>query len=517
MPGSTPLEFYLFAAATLGLIVFLLWMTFSKRADAAIARALADNDSALVDQICASAERAAAAEERASRIPELEQALLINEGKHRSMREELLVAQSRAAELETQIMNDRKAHAEKISLLDKARSELAESFRTLSADALRQNSASFVAMATAAFEQKKFKVSADFDGGARMVGDALRPVQETVDRLQLRLAELELARNGAYDALGRQVRELLDAQQHLRHETAHLAKTLGGPGQRGRWGEIQLRRAAELSGMIAHCDFFEPPVPSAGSDSAHDRRRPDMIVRLPGNRSVVVDGQAPVQDYVEALSALTHEDRVARLQAHASGLRAHIRSLAGKAYWEQFEPAPEFVVLFLPGEAFFSAALDTDPALIEFGVEKRVLIATPMTLIALLRAVHYGWKQETQISEARQVSSLGTELHERLAVFGERLTTLGRSITGAVDEYNETVGDLVSTVLPKARELRERLTPAPGQVVQAPPHLEKAVRLPLSSEIRREPPPAERTPPPSRSARLRLPPAGPSDLPPELG
>ncbi len=520
MTGNPLLDLAIFGGVFLlqsfGMALFL-W----QRSKAIMARALADKDLALANEIKTAGERAAVAEQRVLRVPELERALLISESKARDLSQTTVKLEARTAELEAQLMYERKSHAEKINLLDRARSELAESFRTLSADALRQNSQAFVQMATAAFEKQQFTVRADFEGGNRMVGDALKPVTETIEKLHLRLGELEQARHGAYEGLNTQVRELLETQQGLRFETSNLTKALGTPGQRGRWGEIQLRRVAELAGMVAHCDFYEPATPTLAGEPGATRLRPDVLVRLPGGRTIVIDAHAPTADFLEALGALTHEDRVAKLQGHAIGLRNHVKALASKSYWEQFQPSPEFVVLFLPGEAFFSAALDTDPTLIEFGVEKRVLIATPTTLIAMLRAVHYGWKQETQFNTVREVSALGATLHQRLAVLGDRLAHLGAGIADLVERYNEGVSTLVTQVLPATRELRDRLPPDSGNEIPPPPFVDKSARLPLPQELRPqvassqpaslEPPPLRSRPPAPRS-RLPPPPPGVGNL-----
>jgi DNA recombination protein RmuC len=281
--------------------------------------------------------------------------------------------------------------------------------------------------------------------------ELVAPVRDTLARLDGRLLELERARVDAYASLREQVRALADGQGQLRGETANLVKALRAPAVRGRWGELQLRRVVELAGMQERCDFVEQA--SVTLDGA--RLRPDLVVKLPGGKQVAVDAKAPLSAYLEALEARTDEVRRARLADHARQIRDHIAALSRKAYWEALRPAPEFVVLFLPGEAFFSAALEQDPGLIEAGAAVNVVLATPTTLIALLRAVAYGWREEAVAENARAVSDLGRELHERLASVGGHVARVGQRLAGAVEAYNQAVGALESRVLVSARRFQD--------------------------------------------------------------
>jgi len=289
-------------------------------------------------------------------------------------------------------------------------------------------------------------------------------VGEALARVEDQLRRMEADRQNATGGMTQQLRALQESQELIRGETARLGRALREPSARGRWGELQLRRVVEMAGMLAQCDFVEQPV-LAGLDGP---LRPDMVVRLPGGRSLVVDAKVPLRGWLEALEATDDVTRRARMADHARQLRAHVGALSAKEYWAALSGSPEMVVAFVPADGLLAAALETDPSLLDFAVSRRVMLATPMTLIAMLRAVSYGWQQEALVDDARAVADLGRDLYRRLGTLSEHLSGLGRSLDRAVGAFNQTVGSLESRVMVTARRLGDMGGPGLAPPTPAP-------------------------------------------------
>ena len=389
-----------------------------------------------------------------------------------TLRGRLAVSERAVVELTTARAAQAGAEA-RLTQIETDRARQADTFAIAAQEALARNNQQFLDLATTAMGRFHEQAKTDIDTRTRAVDELVKPVREGLDRLGLAMGEIERQRGAAHAALAEQVSALRATNTSLSQEAGRLATALKSPTVRGRWGEIQLRRVVELAGMLAHCDFSE----QEQFTTADSIRRPDLVVRLPGGKRLAVDAKAPLAAYLAALEAPDDQSRTARLDEHARAIRAHLNALGAKSYWDQFkEASPEFVVLFLPGETFFSAALERDPALIEFGVDQRVILATPTTLIALLRAVSYGWRQERLAENAQQVAALGADLHSRIRTFADYFLKLKRGLDGAVDAYNQAAGSLESRVLVSARRLKE-LGAATGDDLPVVESSDKATRL----------------------------------------
>lgn len=371
-----------------------------------------------------------------------------------------------------------RAASERAAGLEEARNQLAGELARLSAEALARNNEQFLQLADARLHEGREAADRDLAHRHQAIEQLLRPLGEQLGRYDAGVQRLEVERQRAYSTLTEQVRQLSSAHDQLRRETRNLVTALRSPQTRGRWGELQLRRVVEMAGMLEHCDFDE----QVTTDADGGRLRPDMVVHLPGGKHVVVDAKVPLQAFLDAGEADDESTRRSRLADHGRQLRAHVDALAKKEYWKQVDPSPELVVAFVPGDPLLTAALEHDPGLMEHAVANHVLLATPTSLIALLRAVAYGWQNDALAGNAREVQRLGAELYRRLAVLGRHLGDVGKGLQGAVGAYNSAVGSLEGRVLVTARRFAEM-----GVVGAGEPELSQPATVDVATRLLRSP------------------------------
>ncbi len=400
------------------------------------------------NQITEIEKRASGAE---ARIEELRQLAQQRDSEINQIRSELDVEKQSKVEALTKLDSYQKSFEEQKALIDSMKTEMTDTFNALSKAALESSNESFLTLAS----ERLGKIVSDTKGKlgehqAAMDG-MIKPLYETLKRYEEQIRTIEESRHKAYGSLEEQLRALALTHENLQRETSNLVSALRKPQVRGRWGEMQLRRVAELSGMSMHCDFTE----QQSMDTEKGRIRPDMIVHLPMEREIVVDSKVSLEAYLDAIAATTEDERKAKMEKHAQQVRSHMNKLASKEYWSQFKQSPEFVVLFIPGESFLSSALDMDNTIIEDGIEKRVIVATPTTFIALLRAIAYGWRQEQLTKNAQEISELGRQLYERMNTLVQHFDSIGSNLGKAISAYNKAVGSMELRILPSVRKFKE--------------------------------------------------------------
>lgn len=416
-------------------------------------------------QLSAAEQLRSAAEARAEAVPALRDEL-------EQLRAEARRLGEARQQLATQLEQQREAFAAQDKLLKDAEAALKDTFKSLAAESLHSNNQQFLELAKTQLDAAQAAARSDLDKRQAGIQELVKPVKDSLERVDTRIQELEKARVGAYHSIAKELEGLRESQNLLRTETGNLARALRAPEVRGRWGELQLRRVVEMAGMMSHVDFMEQEAATSESGVL----RPDLKVKLPGGRTVIVDAKAPLTAYLDSLETQDDLRRRALLADHARQLRDHVKKLSQKLYWDQFDETPDFVVMFIPGEVFYSAALQADPSLIEDAIGQKVILATPTTLIALLRTVAYGWRQEALADNARDIAALGKELYERLATMAGHWEGVGTSLKRAVDSYNKATASLDTRVIVTARRFRELNVGVEKAESAAPPPVEALPR-----------------------------------------
>lgn len=397
------------------------------------------------------------------------------------------------ASLKATVDIERRTAGEKMTMIENARTQLSETFTALSSQALRNSTEEFLKLAQENLKQLHIQAQGDLDQKEKSIGNLLQPVKEALTRTDQQLRELEKERKEAYGSLTKHLETMAQTQQLLQGETRNLVQALRRPEVRGQWGEITLKRLAELAGMVEYCDFYEQETTQGETGNL----RPDMVVRMPDGREVVVDVKTPLDAYLSAVEAPDDGVRAWHLERHARKVRERVRELASRNYWAQFKHSPDFVVMFIPGDQFLSAALDIDRDLLEYALGQKVILATPTSFVALLRAVAYGWRQQSLAENAERIRDVGEDLYQRLGTFTEHLAKLGKNLGSSLDHYNKAVGSFERQVMPGARKFAE-MGIKPRKSLHDLDQIEKGVRqigegsavLPAAEEDEASPPAA---------------------------
>lgn len=368
-------------------------------------------------------------------------AYLIENRKYKTLRYKYL-------QLSTAMEYERKNAEQKEASYQEASRTLKDTFSALAGTALKNNTAQFLQLAQQNLQQFQIKAEGDLSQKEKAIEGLVKPIREALDKTETEIRRMENERKQAQGALTLHLQSIAESHRLLQSETRNLVQALRRPEVRGQWGELTLKRLAELAGMVEHCDFNE----QASVQSGQGQQRPDMIIRMPDKRDIIVDAKTPLDAYLSAIESTDDNERKGHLERHTRNVRARIKELSGKAYWRQFRFSPEFVVLFIPGDQFLSAALETDHTLLEEALSQNVILATPTSFVALLRAIAYGWRQEVLAENADTIREIGQDMYDRLITFAEHLARLGRSLDSSVDNFNKAVGSYDSRVLPGARK-----------------------------------------------------------------
>jgi DNA recombination protein RmuC len=379
---------------------------------------------------------------------------------------------SRSSELETRLKKEQELSAQRLADFEKAREELSNQFKALAAETLKSSNTSFLELAQSTFSKFHEMAKGDLEKRESNIASLVKPVQESLSKFDAKIQDIEKSRVGAYESLSQQIRSMGEMQGQLKNETQNLVRALANPRVRGRWGETQLRRVIELAGMLNYCDFQE----QGSVDTEEGRLRPDVVIKLPQGKTIIVDAKAPLSAYLEAMEAQDDGVKQERIAHHARLVRGHIQDLSRKSYWAQFEDNLEFVIMFLPGESFYQAALESDPELVEYAFKNNVIPATPASLISLMKAIAYGWRQEALAANSKKISELGKELYKRLITMSSHVASVGKNLNTAVDSYNKAVSSLESRVLVSARKFNELAVDDPNLILEETPSLDIRTR-----------------------------------------